>query len=161
MLVQAVALSSLSPPSLDPAGIAYLPAADQLLVSDSEVEEMAIYQQANLFQLTLSGSKTRTGRTTAYTNEPTRLSFDPVDGHLFVADDVLRRVFTVYLGVDGEVGTGDDTVVASFDTSAYGNTDPEDVAFDGGPLRQRRHRHGGLPGLPRPQRRVRRGPADR
>ena len=49
---------------------------------------------------------------------------------LLVTDDVLCRVFQVSLGDDGEVGTEDDTVAASFDTAAYGNTDPEDVAFD-------------------------------
>ena len=129
-LVRSVALSSLSPPSPDPAGIAYLPAADQLLVSDSEVEEMSIYQQVNLYQLTLTGGIDRTGKTTAYTNEPTGLSFDPASGHLFVADDVLFKVFEVAPGGDGQFGSADDTVVASFGTKAYGNADPEDVAFD-------------------------------
>lgn len=129
-LVQSVALSSLSPPSPDPAGIAYLPAENKLLVSDSEVDEMSIFQQVNLYQLTLQGVLGPTGKTTAYTNEPTGLSFDPATSRLFVADDGLRKIFVVSLGIDGVAGTADDSVVASFDTAAYGNTDPEDVAFD-------------------------------
>ena len=130
VLVRAVALSSLSPPSPDPAGIAYLPDPGQLLVSDSEVDEMSIYQQVNLYQLTLLGGLARGGKTTAYTNEPTGLSFDPVSGHLFVSDDVQFKVFEVAKGGDGQFGTVDDVVVASFGTKAFGNSDPEDLAVD-------------------------------
>lgn len=129
-LVNAVALWQLSPPSPDPAGITYLPGTDELLISDSEVDEMTIFQQVNLFRTTPSGTQTGTGLTTAYTDEPTGLSFDPVEQHLFVADDVLRRIFVVSVGPDETPGTPDDSIVSSFDTSAYGNTDPEDVAFD-------------------------------
>src|SRR3990170_3304453 len=74
-LVRTVPLSSLSPPSPDPAGIAYLPSVGQLLGSDSEVEEMSIYQQVNLYQLTLQGTLGPTGKTTAWSNEPAGLSF--------------------------------------------------------------------------------------
>jgi hypothetical protein len=71
-----------------------------------------------------------TGKTTAYTNEPSGLSFDPGSGHLFVSDDDLFKIFEVAPGGDAQFGTTDDSVVASFGTKAYGNNDPEDVAFD-------------------------------
>lgn len=129
-LVRSVALSALSPPSPDPAGIAYLPNENQLLVSDSEVDEMSIYQNVNLYQLTLEGALEATGNTTAYSNEPTGLGFDPARGHLFVADDVQSKVFEIAPGDDGQLLSGDDVVVASFGTEAFGNSDPEDVAFD-------------------------------
>ena len=129
-LVRTVPLSSLSPPSPDPAGIAYLPSVGQLLVSDSEVEEMSIYQQVNLYQLTLQGTLGQTGKTTAWSNEPAGLSLDPVKVHLFVSDDLQSSIFEVAPGGDGFFGTSDDVVVGSFSTTAYGNTDPEDVAFD-------------------------------
>jgi hypothetical protein len=129
-LVRTVALFETSPPSPDPAGITYLPGTDELLISDSEVDEMTIFQQVNLFRTTSSGTQTGTGLTTAYSDEPTGLSFDPVEGRLFVADDVLRRIFVVSAGPDETPGTPDDSIASSFDTAAYGNTDPEDVAFD-------------------------------
>ena len=131
-LERSVALFSLSPPSPDPAGIAYLPAKNRLLVGDSEVDETtgAGYHGTNLWEMTQSGTVTNTGTTLSYTNEPTGLSFDPATSRLFVSDDVLHRVFVVSIGIDGVAGTADDSIVASFDTAAYGNTDPEDVAFD-------------------------------
>jgi K319-like protein/carbohydrate binding protein with CBM4/9 domain len=125
-----VALSTLSPPSPDPSGIAYDPANDRLLIADSEVDEMSIFQQVNLYATTRSGTLAGTGSTTAYSNEPAGIGFDPGSGHLFVSDDVQREVFEVAPGGDGALGTGDDVVVTSFSTAAYGNGDPEDVAFD-------------------------------
>lgn len=121
---------ALSPPSPDPAGVTYLPTENRLLVSDSEVEEMAIFDGANLYRLDLDASVFGTGLTTAYSNEPSGLSFDPASGHLFVSDDDRARVFEVAAGTDAQLGTSDDVVVATVNASAFGNTDPEDVAFD-------------------------------
>jgi hypothetical protein len=128
-LVQTIDLSVLSPPSPDPAGITYLPGDDRLLVSDSEVEEMSIYDQVNLWELTVDGTLGSTGDTTAFSNEPTGLTFDPSSGHLFVSDDIRFEVFEID-PVDTVFGNGDDVVVTSFDTKAFGDGDPEDIAFD-------------------------------
>lgn len=129
-LVQAIDLSAVSPPSPDPSGITYLPGDQQLLVSDSEVEEMSIYDQANLYELAVDGTLGQAGDTTAFSNEPTGLAFDPSSGHLFVSDDMQFRVFELAAGDDGRFGTADDVVVTSFGTKAFGNDDPEDIAFD-------------------------------
>ena len=51
-------------PSPDPSGVAWDPGANRFVVSDSEVEEMAIFQDANLFELDLQGNLTGTGDVT-------------------------------------------------------------------------------------------------
>ncbi len=128
-LVRTTNLYQLVPPVPDSAGIAYLPGRDRLLVSDSEVEEMSIWAGVNIWELDRNGGKTDTGSVKSYSNEPTGLGFDPGTGRLFISDDVVRRVFVVLPGMDGRYGTDDD-IRSSFDTRAFGNTDPEDIAFD-------------------------------
>ena len=134
VLERTVLLSDLMPPSPDPSGIAWDPGANRFVISDSEVEEMAIFQGANLFELNHQGALTGTGDVTGTTadssNEPTGLSFDPGSGHLFLTDDIKRKVFVFAEGPDGDFGTADDTTVSSFHTSPLGCNDPEDVAFD-------------------------------
>lgn len=127
--VNTVLLSQLAPPVPDSSGITYIPSTDRLLIGDSEVEEMAIYQGVNLWTLTRSGAKTATGTTTAWSNEPTGLGYDPGGNRLFVSDDVAKKVFEVTPGGDGSFGTGDD-VRRSWSTSLFGSGDPEDIAFD-------------------------------
>ncbi|MGH2631500.1 MAG: PKD domain-containing protein [Actinomycetota bacterium] len=133
-LVRTLPLSGLSPPSPDPSGIAWDPAANRLIVSDSEVEEMAIFDDANLFELDLGGNLTGTGDITlpapGVSNEPTGLSFDPVSGHLFVSDDQQKKILRLAPGIDGDFGTPGGVLVSSVNTNDFGNTDPEDVAYD-------------------------------
>lgn len=133
-LVRTVALSDVDPPSPDPSGITWDAANSRLLVSDSEVEEMAIFEDANVFELAIDGTLTGSGDLTpplpGFTNEPTGLSLDPGSGHLFVSDDMKDEVTRLAPGNDGDFGTPDDVVVASVETDAFGNTDPEDVAYD-------------------------------
>jgi Bacterial Ig domain len=130
-LIQTLDVSRLNPPSPDPAGITYLPAADRLLLSDSEVEEMPIFQGANLFQVTRGGQLTDTGVTTPWSREPTGAGFNPVNGTLFVSDDDANRVFAVRPGPDGRYGTTDDART-SVNTLAFGSDDPEGTEFDPG-----------------------------
>ena len=134
VLERTVLLSDLMPPSPDPSGIAWDPGANRFVISDSEVEETAIFQDANLFELNLQGALTGTGDLTGTSanssNEPTGLSFDPGSGHLFLTDDIKRKVFVFAQGSDGDFGTADDTTVGSFDTGPVGCNDPEDVAID-------------------------------
>jgi hypothetical protein len=130
-LVQTLRLSQLDPPSPDPAGITYFPGTDRLDVSDSEVEEMKVFEGANLFELTRKGSLKRTGVTTAYSNEPTGLGFNPADRILFVSSDDQRRVFLVRPGPNGRFGTSDDRVVDSIDVSKFKSpVDAEGVEYD-------------------------------
>ena len=134
VLERTVQLSTLTPPSPDPSGIAWDPGGNRFVISDSEVEEMTIFQGANLFELDLQGSLTGTGDLTGTSptssREPTGLSFDPVSGHLFLTDDIKRKVFEFTDGPDGDFGTTDDTRIGSIDTAPLGCNDPEDVAFD-------------------------------
>jgi hypothetical protein len=128
-LVQTLPVSQLSPPSPDPAGITYMPAADRLMFTDSEVDEMTIFQGVNLYQITRGGQLTNTGVTTAYSNEPTGAGFNPENGTLFISDDNANRVFAVRPGPDGRYGTPDDPRSA-VDTTAFGSQDAEGTEFD-------------------------------
>jgi hypothetical protein len=128
-LVQTIDTSTYTPSSPDPAGVAYLPAQDRLLISDSEVNEMPLFQGSNLYTATRTGSGAGTGDTTAYSGEPADLGIDTATGRLFIADDDKDRVYIVNPGADGTHGTADDTR-SNFRTSTFGNTDPEGVVYD-------------------------------
>jgi DNA-binding beta-propeller fold protein YncE len=130
-LVQTIRMSRLKPPSPDPAGIVYRPGADRLLVSDSEVNEMAIFDGVNLFELTREGSLRRKGVTTDYSKEPTGLGFNPAERTLFVSSDDQRLIFLVRSGRDRRFGTSDDRVVRSIDVSKFRfPVDAEGVEYD-------------------------------
>ncbi len=132
VLVQTINTFQFNPPSPDPSGITYLPSRDRLLMSDSEVNEMTIFQNVNLFELTRTGSLRDTGVTLNWSNEPTGITYNPTNDHIFISDDNKRRIFEVDPGADGRYGTPGD-VVTSFATLPLGIGDPEDVAYD--PLR--------------------------
>ncbi|HVF09130.1 MAG TPA: hypothetical protein VNC60_11180, partial [Actinomycetota bacterium] len=97
---------------------------------------MAIYRGVNVYELDLAGTLTGVGDITppapGFSDEPTGLSIDPASGDLFVSDDRLDSVFRIASGTDGDLGTEDDQMVSRVRTGAFGNTDPEDVAFDTG-----------------------------
>jgi uncharacterized protein YjiK len=131
-LVQTIATSAFSPPSPDPSGVDYVAPLDSLLVSDGEVDEMAVYQGANVWEVSRTGAVRRTFTTTAYSDEPTGVGASP-NGHLFVSDDDDKEIYVLAPGPDGRVGTADD-VRTHFDTKVFGNTDPEGVAWGAGAL---------------------------
>jgi hypothetical protein len=128
-LVQTLQVSQLNPPSPDPAGVTYMPGADRIEVSDSEVEEMPIFRGVNLFQISRTGQLTDTGVSTAFSNEPTGLGFDQATGTLFVSDDNANRIFMIRPGGDGRYGTADD-LRSNLSTIAFGSDDPEGCEFD-------------------------------
>jgi DNA-binding beta-propeller fold protein YncE len=128
-LVRTVDLSAFPKPSSDPAGVVYLPAADRILVVDSEIDELSLFAGANLFELSRTGTSTGYGSTLAYTPEPTGMAWDQSSGTLFVTDDDLFEVFAVAAGGDGAPGTADDALLRSFDVRAFGSTDPQGVAY--------------------------------
>jgi hypothetical protein len=147
----AMPTSTWSPPSSDPSGIAFIP-GQGLLVSDAEIEEAAftapITHSNNLFTSDLAGNRTGGGSTIGWSNEPTGVAYvaapgSPWNGHLFVTDDDRKEVIDISsAGADGRFGTADDGSRIAFKTSPFGNTDPEDVAFD--PIRNELWIAGGL-----------------
>jgi hypothetical protein len=133
------ATSTWTPPSSDPSGIAFIPGKG-LLISDAEVEEpIALGQSTNLFYSSVAGvnnGASDDGSTVGWSNEPTGVFYvakagNPWNGHLFVTDDDQKRVYDIAsAGADGRFGTADDGSRTFFRASVFGNTDPEDVAFD-------------------------------
>lgn len=131
MLVKTTHTSQFSPPSPDPAGIAYLPASRSLLISDSEVNEIEdLFTGDNLFEVSLGGNLLRTLSTIAFSDEPTGVAFNPANNHLFFSDDVGSRGFyEVDPGPDGLFDTADD-VVTFIDMQQVGAQDPEGITYD-------------------------------
>ena len=135
--VRTIHTSSWTPAAPDPAGIVWMPAADELAVVDSEVDEVtgAGWHDVNLWRSTRTGSVVGTGAlwgpnsAGSYSREPTGLGFDAASATLFISDDSAKRIFVVKRGNDGVFGTTDD-IVTSISASAYGSTDAEDPEFD-------------------------------
>ncbi|MCI0637152.1 MAG: hypothetical protein L0206_25040, partial [Actinobacteria bacterium] len=133
-LVQTIETSLFAKPSPDPSGIAYDPVAGRLVISDGEVEEMGIYDGANVWRTDLAGAVVYSANTLAFSDEPTGIAVDVPSNRYFVTDDNQRRVWQVLLGGDGLFGTSDD-VRTSFSTTAFSCTDPEGIAFGASPPR--------------------------
>ena len=129
-LVQRIDTPTFSPPSPDPSGIVYLPALDQLMISDSEVDETtgAGYHGVNLWRITRTGAVQDTGTTVGFSNEPTGLGFDAGSNTLFISDDDGNRIHLLKPGPDGRWGNGDDT--RTFISTAVCCTDVEDPEYD-------------------------------
>jgi hypothetical protein len=126
--------SQWTPPAPDTSDVVYLPASNTLLVVDSEVEEMPIWAGVNAWETTLGGSVLDTADMTppgGFTDEPTGISVNPANGHLFVSDDDVKKIFEIDPGLDGLYNTTDD-IRTSFGTKIFGSTDPEDVTYHPG-----------------------------
>jgi sugar lactone lactonase YvrE len=132
-LVNTVLTSLWSPPSPDPAGITFLPGTQKLLISDSEVDEMPIFREKNIYITDLSGSLLATCTTIQYSDEPTGATVNPDNGHIFYSDDNALRVWEVNLGVDQQYCTADDTITY-FRTDVFNSFDPEGIAYGQGKL---------------------------
>jgi len=126
-VVNTIQSSGWIPPSPDPVGLDVFPNGD-LLISDSEVDELPLYDRANIYQARPNGSLLSTCTTLRFSKEPTGVAINPADGMVFISDDVQDRVFKVDVGRDGVFCTNDDSV-SSINTTTYGVTDPEGLAF--------------------------------
>lgn len=133
ILVNTILTSQFNPPSPDPAGLAYNPNTGMLIVCDSEVDEMPnLFVGKNVFVITLSGELTDTFTTTTRplrTFEPAGIAYNPGNNHIYISNDDALRVFDIDVGIDGRLNTADD-VIRYFSTSAFGNNDPEGIAYD-------------------------------
>ena len=128
-LIQTTDTSEFTPPSPDAAGLAYINLSATLLLSDSEVNEMPIFSEDNLFEMTASGNLIGTATTTTFSDEPTGVAYSPGNNHVFISDDDGDEIYEIALGPDGKYGTPDDTVT-SFDTRMFNSSDPEGITFD-------------------------------
>jgi len=137
-LVHTIDTSNLhwNPSAPDPSGVVYRSSSGTLLITDSEIEEppAPYFVGKNVFEATLSGdlvASQSTISTIAFSNEPTDITENPNNGHLFFSDDDQNKIFEVNLGVDGRLGTADDTVT-SLRTRDFDSFDPEGIAFGPG-----------------------------
>lgn len=134
-LVQTIDNSQFSPPNPNPSGITYVSSTDSFVITDGEInEEIGLpFQGVNVWDITGSGGVVGTGDTTAFSDEPTGISFDPnfgSNGRFFISDDSggSRGIYTVDPGNDGLPGGGDDSV-EFFGSQSFGSRDPEGVTF--------------------------------
>ncbi len=132
-LVNVIHSSQWSPPNPDTSGVEFLYPSNRLFVVDSEVEEMGIYQGVNEWIATNTGEVLGTCTTISFSVEPTGAAYNPDNGHFFISDDNKRRIFEIDPGPDSIYCTADD-VLTSFSTLAFGNDDPEGIAFGAGKL---------------------------
>jgi DNA-binding beta-propeller fold protein YncE len=129
-VVQTIDTSLWSPPSPDPAGIAYRPDTGELITCDSEVEEMAIFAGVNLWTHSVGGTVSSTASTTGYSNEPTGIAWDPAGGRVWISDDIDDLVFEIDFGPDGIWNTPDDVEFELDEYTDAGCDDLEDVTYD-------------------------------
>jgi hypothetical protein len=130
--VHVTATSSWSPPSPDPAGIAYVASARRFVVVDCDVDELALWQGANVWSVAANGSASSAWSARTFTSEPSDVASKNASTLMF-SDDSRKRIVTVNRGADGVWGTADD-VSSAFSTTAFGSNDPEGLAHGGGSL---------------------------
>jgi sugar lactone lactonase YvrE len=128
-LVRTTDMSRFSPPSPDPSGLAYDSARDRLLIDDGEVEETGRWANANVFEVSRTGSLLRTWNAVSYSDEPVGMAFDPTNRFVYISDDDSREVTVINPGADLIPGTSDDSRTF-FDTRDFDSDDPEGITLD-------------------------------
>ena len=139
-LVHTVDTAAWDKPSPDPSGLAYLSGKNRIMVTDGEVEEtvggITHFEGANVWEMTFGGNVIRTANISKVqptvvpmSNEPTGVAYDPAQDTYYFADDSQKAVFRLNPGADDVVGTADDSW-NSFSVKAFGDTDPEGIAYD-------------------------------
>jgi hypothetical protein len=131
-VVRVTHTSSWSPPSPDPAGIAYVASSNSFVVVDCDVDELALWRGANVWSVASNGSATSAWSARSFTSEPSDVASKNASTLLF-SDDSRKRIVTVSRGADGAWGTADD-VSSAFSTTAFGSNDPEGLALGAGSL---------------------------
>ena len=123
-------------PSPDPSGIIYVPSEEAFWITDSEINEMDIFQGFNVFKVDLSsGVLSDTFSTLSpilFSEEPTGITINPVNNHCFISDDDKHAVFEIDPGPDGLCLTTDDksNSVTEINLASYLEyIDAEDVTY--------------------------------
>ncbi|MGH2689966.1 MAG: hypothetical protein ACRDKW_14345 [Actinomycetota bacterium] len=88
--------SNFNPAAPSPSGIAWMPSptgsGGNLVMVDSEVDEMGIYKGSNIWMFSTGGTVSQTGVTTRYSKEPTGVAYDPVTRTMYVSDDDKKSI---------------------------------------------------------------------
>jgi hypothetical protein len=85
--------------SPDPSGITYWPRKNHLVVVDGEVEEMAIWAGANMFESNLTGTLANTYDLTGWNTEPVGIDVEIADNeHFFISNDGKKTIFEINIG---------------------------------------------------------------
>jgi sugar lactone lactonase YvrE len=121
--------STWSPASPDPTGLTYIARSGRFMISDSEVDEGALWRGKNLFIAGRKGGLLATRRLRV-TMEPEGLAWNGAKRFLYAADDDLDAIFRFGPGRDGVIGTGDDKVAKLLNTRRFGSFDPEGLAWN-------------------------------
>lgn len=120
--------TNFDPEPIDPSGIAYL-GSNNLLVVDSEINEVAVGPYNNIWRMSRTGAINQSGVIDETPVEPTGLDYNSANGHIYVSNDDGRRIQDIAPGGDGVFGTNDD-VSTMMSTIPFGVLDAEDVAWD-------------------------------
>ncbi|MGB5446978.1 MAG: right-handed parallel beta-helix repeat-containing protein [Psychromonas sp.] len=126
-LIQVIDTSNF--PAPDPAGIVYLPSQSAFLVSDSEINEMSIFQGSNVFKIDHHGTLLDTFSAIPFSSEPTGITINPLNNHCFFSDDDRKSIYEIDPGDDSLCLTDDDTVTSFTTDNNFGSSDPEDVTY--------------------------------
>jgi|GEM_PF-672972 len=122
-------------PAPDTSGIIYLPSENAFWVSDSEVNEMDIFQGFNIFKVAHNGTLLDSFSTLSpilFSKEPTGITINPLNNHCFISDDNYRAIFEINPGPDGLCLTADDSndsVTKINMDNNFGSVDLEDVTY--------------------------------
>src|SRR5262245_28511488 len=131
-LTASVDTSAWVPPSPDPSGVMFDALHNRLMITDSEVDEMSIYANVNLFEASRAGVLARTTNTLGYSGEPTGITLDAATGTFYISDDDRDQIWVITRGADGQINTADDTR-RTFRVNNF-CADAESLAWDNGTL---------------------------
>ena len=101
--------------SLEPTGVAYNPANQNLFISNDDAEEIVEFDLANDSVINIIDT------TTFGSFDPEGVAFASNLGTLFVADGLNSEVYQI---------STDGTLISSFDTASLGVSDPEGIEYD-------------------------------
>ena len=128
-LIKTTSTALYAKPIPDPTGITYLPSRNTFYITDSEVDETPLFAGTQIFEVSLAGEFLGSWSSTTFGHDITEIQTDPDESHIYVTDDVARKIFVFTPGVDQQFGTDDD-VYTSISTPSFGSLDPEGIDLD-------------------------------
>jgi hypothetical protein len=99
------------------------------MISDSEIDETAKWHGMNLFITGRAGRLAGSRTLEKATREPEDIAWDGRHRSLYVVSDSQDQVFRFRQGSDRVLGTADDRVHTVLQTTKFGSSDPQGLAF--------------------------------